>query len=96
MTDNHLHPVRSAGVTESQSDGEVILYSPGSEQALILNQSSALIWQLCDGRSSVGEIINALSEAFPDAGDQIQEDVINAIESLRTAGVISLKDSTRD
>ena len=87
----HERPTRVEGVSESSTDGEVMLYSPGSEKAFLLNNTSAIIWQLCDGQASIKEIVEALEEAFPESKDQIHTDVVNAIESMASSGVLAMK-----
>lgn len=43
-------------------DGEVMVYDLKENKALCLNQTSALIWQLCDGKQTQKEISIKLSE----------------------------------
>ena len=45
-----------------------------------MNSTASIIWRLCDGSLSVAEIIDLLQEAFPDAKDSIEKDVIDSIE----------------
>jgi hypothetical protein len=56
-------------------DGELLLYHPGSTKILYCNETASLIWQLCDGTRGEEEIVSTLSEAYPDAGDAVAEDV---------------------
>jgi len=72
-------------------DGELLLYSPESTQSVYLNASASLIWRLCDGNQSIREIIQLLSEAFPDAGEAIEEDVVQSIENFLENEAIDLK-----
>ena len=89
MIENHFYPTKVPGVHVSESDGHIMLSLSGSEQAFILNQTSAMIWRLSDGLSSVEKIIRMLSAGFPEAEGQIKTDVITTLESLKTAGVIA-------
>lgn len=90
MTTHANYPSKVSGIIESESDGEIMLYSPGSEQALALNRSSAVIWRLCDSKTSVDQMISELTAAFPESADQIKNDVTSAIDALSAAGVISM------
>jgi len=60
-------------------DGEMLLYNPNSATTLHFNESSALVWQLCDGEKSVQDIIDLLCEAYPEQAEQIEGDVVSAI-----------------
>ena len=75
-------PIKNPLVSESKEDGEVILYSPNSESAVILRDTSLIIWALCDGESSVSELIELLEERFPDHREQIQTDVVSTVQTL--------------
>ena len=61
-----------------------------SKNLVKLNDSSALIWQVCTGEWSVGEIIDVLKESYPDAADGMDKDVYTALDSLVKEGVVSI------
>ena len=82
MLNLDVKPIQNGAISEFEDDGQVILYSAGSEQAFILNQPSLVIWKMCDGKSSVLEITKILQEHFPESEEQIKTDVINTIEQL--------------
>lgn len=65
-----------------EMDGEVLLYNPATATTLHLNAPSVIVWQLCTGENTVGELIEALKEAYPDQADQIERDVTDAIAGL--------------
>jgi len=56
-----------------------------------LNDSSALIWQVCTGEWTVGEIIEVLKESYPDAAESMEQDVYQALSLLVTEGTVELK-----
>ena len=64
-----------------------------SNNLVKLNDTSALIWQVCTGEWSVGEIIDVLMESYPDAADGMKEDVFRTLEQLKEEGVIELKEA---
>lgn len=66
-----------------------LLREMGSSRVVKLNDSSLLIWQMCGGELSVGEIIQALVEQYPGV-DSIEKDVNRAIGELADEGVIKL------
>jgi len=55
-----------------------------------LNDTGMMIWQACTGEWSVGEIIEALKESYPDAAAEMDKDVFRALDNLRDEGVITL------
>lgn len=63
-------------------DGEILLYSPTVTRTIFLNQTASLVWQLCGEGLSIGEIIETLAEAFPEAGDSLKGDVEDCINKL--------------
>ena len=69
-------------------DGELLLYNPTTATTLHLNDSSAVIWELCDGERSVGDIVGALQEVFPKQAEQITADVDQVITDLLQKSVL--------
>ena len=63
-------------------DGEVTVYHPTLTTAIYLNETGALIWELCDGGRTISDIIKMLSQQYPDSGDQIETDVKDLITQL--------------
>lgn len=68
-------------------EDELIVYHPTKASSLYLNDTGALIWQLCDGRTSIADIIAVLSERYPESKEQIEQDVKTVIRQLRDAGI---------
>jgi hypothetical protein len=81
-------PKPMPGFQTESLDGEVVLLNPVSNVILHINQTGALIWQLCNGVRSVGEIIIILSEAYPEARKEIAVDVPEIIYQLADQGAL--------
>ena len=73
-------------------DGEALLFHPATAQLAHLNRSAALVWQLCDGQHSIGEICALLGTAYPDAADSIREDVRQTLAQLLAIGALAVDD----
>ncbi len=73
-------------------DGELLLYSPESTRSIYMNSTASIIWRLCDGKLTIGEITELLKEAFPDATDSIEQDVVDSIELFVSNNAIELAD----
>jgi pyrroloquinoline quinone biosynthesis protein D len=56
------------------------------EGAVHLNETAAEVLELCDGRSSVDEIAEALSARY--RGAQVADDVRELVEALRDRGLV--------
>ena len=67
-------------------DGETILLHPTRNIIIYSNQTGALIWQLCNGVRSVGEIVEILCAAYPEAQAEIRVDVPEIVQMLASRG----------
>lgn len=81
-------PRTVSGFNLQQLDDDMLLYHPGLTKTIHLNETASLIWQLCDGVRSTGDIILALQEAFPEHREEIPADVTAALRKLRLDGAI--------
>jgi hypothetical protein len=86
MEDSIVRPRPRKGVRFEEIDGEAVIYDRTGTQATYLNETAAIIWQLCDGVRTEAEIIAMLSEAYPEAGDALVDDVRHAIGAMIEAG----------
>ncbi|HVC34847.1 MAG TPA: PqqD family protein [Chloroflexota bacterium] len=73
-------PRRAPGFQIDDLDGEAVLFHPVKLTIMHLNRSAALIWRLCDGQRTLGEIRDLLSDAYPDAAPEIQTDVQRVLQ----------------
>lgn len=69
-------------------DGEMLLYNPENATTLHLNAPSIIVWELCDGKRSVEQIIATVKEAYPEQAGQIADDIINVVEDLSDRQVL--------
>jgi hypothetical protein len=53
---------RQSNIVVQEVEGEVLIYDLKVNQAYCLNQTSALVFQLCDGKNSVAAISDLMSE----------------------------------
>ena len=84
-------PEQSAGYEIKKTACCYFLQEEESQNLVRLNDSSALIWQVCTGEWTVGEIIEVLKESYPDAADAMDQDVMQALNMLYGEGVIQVK-----
>lgn len=71
-------------------DDELLLYHPAKTKAVYLNETAALVWQLCDSKRSVSEIVSLLEENYPES-DSIKNDVEATLQQLADNGAVEIK-----
>lgn len=71
-------------------DGELLLYHPERTRVLALNPTSSLIWILCDGKRTLGQIERLLTDAYPDAASRIPEEIDSVVDLLVQEGALEL------
>jgi hypothetical protein len=71
---------------------ETLLYRTGSQTAVYLNESAALVWKLCDGQRTIRDIINILIENFPEAKSQLPYEVEQAVTQLLDKGALLVEE----
>jgi hypothetical protein len=81
-------PVPAADVEMEFVEGELLLYDPRETRAVYLNATAAIVWGLCDGSRSVLEIIRVIEASYPDAGANLTNDVLQALDQLQENGVL--------
>lgn len=81
-------PVRIENFQLERLDDSVLLYHPGLTKTMRLNETAAVLWELCDGEHSVGDMAAMLTDAYPDQAEAIAEDVSVAVRSLVDEGAV--------
>lgn len=71
-------------------DSDIVLYHPGRNKALYLNETASLIWRLCDGNRTTAEITELLQEAFPERGATIADGVETTLQRFVDEGAVEL------
>ncbi|HSH41281.1 MAG TPA: PqqD family protein [Arenicellales bacterium] len=72
-------------------DDELLLYHPAKTKAVYLNETAALVWQLCDSKRSVDEIVTLLEENYPES-DTVRSDVEKTLQQLADNGAVELNE----
>ena len=90
MPDPHLTPVPRADVRFEELDGEAVVYDHTGRQAIYLNDTATVVWQLCDGQRTVADISTLLTKEFPDAAAELGTDISDAVDKMVAARVMTL------
>ena len=60
-------PKQVSGFHCERMGGELLLHNPAGTKVLYLNETAALIWQLCDGQRTTDEVRELLRGSFPES-----------------------------
>jgi len=82
-------PKQAEGFQSEELDGEYLIFRLGMHRAIHLNQTAGIVWRLCDGTRSAGEISQLLATEYPaDSAQDISRDVSEIIGRLTEIGVL--------
>lgn len=78
--------IRSNEFVVQELEDELLIYNLQTNQAICLNQTAALVWRYCDGKSEVSEIVQKMEKEL---GASVKEElVLFAISELNDKGLI--------
>lgn len=83
-----IRPRRRAGLEAFPVADELVLVPPATDRVFALNASGAAIWQLCDGRRSLLDILEGLCGRFEGDDVDILADLSAALFELQTFGLV--------
>lgn len=67
----------------------MILYCPGTSDAVSLNEAARAIWNLCDGMRTVDDICVELAQRTGLSPEQLLDDVRSAIDRLHSLDLLN-------
>lgn len=86
MNNPQIPNARKDGLVIQELSNEVLIYDLKTNKAHCLNQTAAFVWKACDGRNSIGEIINDFEKQ---TGGKVSEDFIwLAIDQLNEKNLL--------
>jgi len=87
-----VRPQRRPGVREARLLEDVQLEIPGCVELVTLNDSAAAIWELCDGKRTLAEIVGELQQRFDAPRETLAAAVESTAKELDSAGALELED----
>jgi len=84
-------PVRRQGAAAVELDDNVALYDEVGQLLILLNPSAAAVWELCDGRTTLDEMVRELADALSANGADaatMSEDVRLTVRKLADLGLV--------
>jgi hypothetical protein len=90
MTEQHLETARPRQVSPdiAAHQGGGVFDRAGGPGQVALNRTALALWELCDGHTTVAEMVDAVCLLFDVDRERARQDVASALYSMRTAGVI--------
>ncbi|HUB05400.1 MAG TPA: PqqD family protein [Myxococcales bacterium] len=87
-----LFPTPREGVASRLVDGVAVAVTPSdSTLHTFENDVATEIWQLADGRHSVAQIVDRITEAFDVERPQAERDVVEFVRLLDERGLVELE-----
>ncbi len=83
-----LRPLRRGGSSAVELDDNLALYDEVGQFLILLNTSAATVWELCDGATTVDEMVRALARVHPEQAAEIEEDVRQTVAKLAELGLV--------
>jgi hypothetical protein len=83
-----LKPKVRSDLTVAELEGEAVIYDDETRQVHYLNQTATIVFNLCDGGSSIKELSADIADAFSLRQGEIEPQVRTLIRSFREAGFL--------
>jgi len=81
--------IKNPGAAYRIYDGQATIVLPEQARVTVLNEVGSLVWDRIDGRRSLGEILDAVNEAFDVVPEQLERDVKEFLDALREQRMVS-------
>lgn len=86
-TDLQACHTRRGHAEHRSEDGSLTVLSPSGVVA-VLNPTAAALWELCDSKTSAAEVVTAATSLFAGPPEDIQRDILLALEKLQREGLL--------
>jgi Coenzyme PQQ synthesis protein D (PqqD) len=91
----HLAPAHAHALHTVEVDGEAVLLDERSGRLHLLNPSAALVWACFDGVSSIGEIVDDISDELGAPRDVVLAGTLSVSRQLADEGLLANVDPAR-
>jgi len=86
-----LRPCQRPGISIEHRGHRALISDDERAKVLSLNESAAAVWELCDGSTTIDEMVMAICQVTSVRPDQAREDVEMTLAKLEEAGFLTLK-----
>lgn len=73
---------------QSAGDTSAVLSAEGGSAAYALNDTALALWELCDGRTTVAEMVGAVTMVYAEEPASLEHDILAALAELQGDGLI--------
>jgi PqqD family protein of HPr-rel-A system len=81
-------PKVRSDLTVVEMEGEAVIYDEQSGQIHYLNRTATIVFNLCDGTSTVQEFAADIADAFSLSREEVERQVRTLIRNFRKAGFL--------
>ena len=81
-------PKVRSDLTVVELEGEAVIYDDLVRQVHYLNRTATIVFNLCDGSSTIKELAGDIADAFSLQPDEVESQVRTLIRSFREAGFL--------
>jgi PqqD family protein of HPr-rel-A system len=89
-------PAKGADVLELDMGDGLILFNHDSSLVHHLNPSAALVWQLCNGEASAGELAAEIAGEYGLGGDEVFQQVASVIAEFDALDLVEDRRANAD
>ena len=82
-------PVRRSDILLADEDTGSLLIDTELGTTHRLNPAARAVWELCDGATTLGELVDAICQVFAVPHEVARRDVATTLEQLQHAGLVS-------
>jgi hypothetical protein len=76
-------PQRGQGILSQEAQGQTVLLRLDDGSYYALDEVGARVWELCDGRHSLGDVVATLCAEFEAPESTVRDDVLDFVSQLR-------------
>ena len=92
------HPAAKVGppaahIVESEVDGRISLFDPQTQEVSMLNDTASDVWRLCDGTSTLDQVIELMAKAYDVEPDAVGHEVKATVETFYDKGLLAGNDA---
>lgn len=88
------HPAAKVGppaahIVESEVDGRISLFDPQSQEVSMLNDTASDVWRLCDGSSTIDQVVELVAKAYGVEPDAVEDEVKATVTTFYDKGLLA-------
>jgi len=88
------YPAKGREVVYKEIESKSVLLNLENGSYYTLNKTGTFIWSLLDGKTTVNQLIEPLTQSFDVTKDEASKDIFSLIADLENEGLIHLNDKS--